>query len=153
MLDGTGLFFDGQKDFLSRADVAAGDEDLANAFVEIRAQIDAEFGPQEWSKVSESRYSSGDYSTCMSGGHEGRYTARDEGLTFGIADESFPRILHIITQIAEKIGYTHVVDSTDDTWFYIDIFNTEDGGYIHITKARGQGLILQVNTGCRPWAD
>jgi len=148
MLDGQGLFFDGQNDFPSRTDIGAADNELARAFADIRAQIDTEFGNQDWQNLTGG--ANGEYPTCLSDGHTGYYVARDEGLTFGIDDQSFPRILEIVSERAASIGYTDVVDSSDDAWFTIDIFNTADGGYIHLTKARGKGLIFQVNSGCRP---
>lgn len=148
-----GLFFDGDKPLAARVDIATADFLLARALENVRARIDLTFGPQLWENVSQTRYVSGDYATCTFPSGEGRYTSRDEGMAFGLADEDFPRILEIVKEEVEPIGYDHMIDSSGSAWFYVDFYNRADGGVVHVTKARGSGLIFQVNTGCRPWDD
>lgn len=148
-----GLFFDGSRPLAERTDIATADWALARAMENIRARIDHEFGSQAWENISQTRYDSGDYATCTFPSGEGRYTSRDEGMTFGLADKGFPRVLEIVREEVEPIGYDHMIDSSGSAWFYVDFYNRPDGGVVHVTKARGSGLILQVNTGCRPWED
>lgn len=151
MLDGTGLFFDGQKPLNERITIDVADRELTVAMARIRNRIDTEIRVQNWQNLSDRSYENGDYALCKSGGGEGRYTSRDEGLTFDLSDDDFPTVLDIVKEEVLPLGYTHLVDSSDDTWFYVDLFNPEDGGYVHLTMAKGKGLIIQVNTGCRPW--
>lgn len=153
MLDDKGLFFDGQKPFLERVTIDVADRELLEVMATVRERIDSEFGQQDWENVSEHSYADGDFATCQSDGNDGRYTLRDAGLTFGLSDDDFSRVLDIVTSTVEPAGYTNVVDSSNEKWFYVDIFNESDGGYVHLTKAKGKGLIMQVNTGCRPWSD
>lgn len=148
-----GLIFDGFKPLAERTDIATADRVLARAMETVRARIDHDFGPQLWENVSRTRYDSGDYSTCTFASGEGRYTSRDEGMTFGLEDEHFARVLEIVREEVEPIGYDHMIDSSGSAWFYVDFYNRPDGGVVHVTKARGSGLIFQVNTGCRPWHD
>ncbi|WP_054952760.1 LppA family lipoprotein [Flaviflexus massiliensis] len=153
MLDDNGLFFDGQKPFLDRVTIDVADQDLRDVMVRVRDRIDEVIGTQSWQNISSSSYEQGDFATCQSDGNAGRYTLRDEGLTFDVTDEDFPRVLEIVKELVKPVGYDSVVDSSNEKWFYVDIFNEADGGYVHLTMAKGKGLIMQVNTGCRPWSE
>lgn len=127
-----------------RVDVAAVQDQLHRALADARAQIDTEFGQQEWTLIEGPMTS---FNFCES---EGRSAALKEGLTFNLDDKDFTKVLSIVAEKVSPIGFTEVVDVSDSSRFAASIYNTTDGGWVRVGKAPGQGLSISFETGCRP---
>jgi len=142
-------FDDGNLPFHQRTDVQTAHTELTGALQRVRNRIDAEYGPQNWEDV-ETLEDVG-FGYCKDGDNEGKHDLRQQGWADGYAAEDFPHLLQIAFEELRPIGFTEVIDISheDDGW--VNVFNTEDGGYVTImTSAEAGSFSMSYTTGCRP---
>jgi len=141
-------YYDGNLPFHQRTDVQTTHTELTTALQRVRNRIDAEYGPQNWTDI-ETLEDRG-FGYCRDRDNEGKKDARNQGRTFTLSVEDFPAITEIVIEELKPLGFTEVVDFSDDEG-WADIYNTEDGGYVTVmTSSSGRTFSLIYNTGCRP---
>ncbi len=143
-------YYDGNLPFNQRTDVQTAHTELTAALQRVRDHIDAEYGPQDWTDI-ETLEDRG-FGYCRDRDNEGKKDARNQGRTFTLSVEDFPAIAEIVMEELKPLGFTEVVDFSDDEG-WADIYNTEDGGYVTVMISEpDQKFSLMYTTGCRPEA-
>lgn len=138
------------KPFHKRVDISTVQRDLHQALADARSQIDEEIGQQEWTNIDAITDS---YNYCSANDRsEGRSLGMSEGLTFTLQDSDFYTALEIVKKNIAPLGFTEVVDSSNSKYFSASIYSTADGGWVRVGKAKGKGMSLSFETGCRPLA-
>jgi len=144
-------YYDGNLPFHQRTDIQTAHTELTGALQRVRNRIDAEYGPQNWTDIE--TLDSVRFGYCKDGDNEGKYDIRFQGLTFDIPQEDFKYLTDMVTEELKPLGFTEVVDISDEKAGWVDIYNTEDGGYVGITMTYPKGVFsMSYNTGCRPEA-
>ena len=142
-------YYDGNLPFHQRTDIQTAHTELTGALQRVRNRIDTEYGPQNWTNIE--TLDSVRFGYCKDGDNEGKYDTRIQGTTFTLSVEDFPAITEIVIEELEPLGFTEVVDISNDKTGSMDIFNTEDGGYVTVmTSYSGNKISLFYTTGCRP---
>ncbi|AWE41697.1 MULTISPECIES: LppA family lipoprotein [unclassified Actinobaculum] len=142
-------FDDGNLPFYQRTDVETAHTGLTSALQRVRNRIDAEYGPQNWTDIE--TLDEVGFGYCEDGADKGKYDLRTQGRAFGLPIEDFPHLRDIVIEELEPLGFTEVVDISEEKRGFVNIFNTEDGGYVTVmTSTSGKTLSLSYTTGCRP---
>ena len=144
-------YYDGNLPFHQRTDVQTAHTELTGALQRVRDRIDAEYGPQDWTNIETLNDRGTGY--CRDRKHEGREDARHQGWTFTLRAENFERIKGTVIEEVAPLGFTEVVDISDEKVGWVDVYNPEDGGYVSLMLSEpGHKLSLYYTTGCRPEA-
>jgi len=142
-------YYDGNLPFHQRTDIQTAHTELTGALQRVRNRIDAEYGPQNWEAVHTLKDRGFGY--CRDRDNEGKYDTRKQGRASGLPIEDFPHLRDIAIEELEPLGFTEVVDISEEKRGFVNIFNTEDGGYVTVmTSTSGKTFSLIYNTGCRP---
>jgi len=144
-------YYNGNLPFHQRTDVQTAHAGLTTALQRVRNRIDAEYGPQDWTDIE--TLDDRGFGYCRDRDNEGKYDLRRQGRSRGLPPDSFDQVKQILIEELGPLGFTEVVDISDDKAASVDIYNTEDGGYIGITMTYPKGVLSMIyNTGCRPEA-
>jgi len=142
-------YYDGNLPFHQRTDIQTAHTELTGALQRVRNRIDAEYGPQNWTDIE--TFDDRGFGYCEDGTSRGKYDLRRQGRTRSLPLDSFDQVKHILIEELEPLGFTEVVDISDDKAGWVEIFNTENGGYVGITITYPKGVFsMDYDTGCRP---
>ncbi|AWE42580.1 LppA family lipoprotein [Actinobaculum sp. 313] len=142
-------YYDGNLPSHQRTDIQTTHTELTGALQRVRNRIDAEYGPQNWEAIQTLEDRGTAY--CKDGENEGREDARKQGRAFGLPIDDFPHLLDIVIEELAPLGFTEVVDISDEKDRWVNIFNTEDGGYVTVMMPEpARNFSLLYASGCRP---
>ncbi len=142
-------YYDGNLPFHHRTDIETAHTELTAALQRVRDRIDAEYGPQNWTDIE--TLDDVGFGYCKDRDDEGKYDLRTQGRTSDLQIEDFPHLRDIAIDELKPLGFTEVVDISEEKRGFVNIFNTEDGGYVTVmTSSSGRTFSLIYNTGCRP---
>ena len=142
-----------EKPLNERITIDVADRELTVAMARIRNRIDTEIRVQNWQNLSDKKLR--EWRLCPLQVRWWRRTvhqSRRGPLTFDLADDDFPTVLDIVKEEVLPPLDTPILLTQVTTLGSTSTSSTpNDRGYVHLTMAKGKGLIIQVDTGCRPW--
>ena len=141
-------YYEGRKPFAERVDVITARSQLMEALAKVRSKVDAEFGTRQWTWLDKDPNKLFDPCNDL---HEGGYLdhAR-QGIASGFSSNAWPRLLAIVMDEIVSLGFTQVIDVSDDNGHAVYIYNIQDGGYVSVSLEDNDSFGVDYMTGCRP---
>ena len=138
----------GRKPFAERVDVITARSQLMEALAKVRSKVDAEFGIRQWTWLDKDPNKLFDPCDDLD---EGGYLDRArQGIASGFSNNAWPRLLAIVKEEIVSLGFTQVIDVSDDNGHAVYIYNIQDGGYVSVSLEDNDSFGVDYITGCRP---
>lgn len=141
-------YYEGRKPFAERVDVITARSQLMEALAKVRSKVDVEFGTRQWTWLDKDPNKLFDPCDDL---HEGGYLdhAR-QGIASGFSNNAWPRLLAIVKEEIVSLGFTQVIDLSDDNGHAVYIYNIQDGGYVSVSLEDNDSFGVDYMTDCRP---